>query len=248
MGSQRRRAVWAGRCLIVAILLLGMSAFAAAEWVPVPVSEDASVISHSPDKNYNNCYPGCGPLWSGEFYNNDTWFLTRFYLQFKLPEIQPDQYLASATLWGYYWQSDDTQVPKQKHDIYFVPDDNWTEAGITWNNQPLLNPTPPPIAVLDPAIQTLGWVSWDIKPTVVSEYDGDDHSLSLMFKVNDETIDQKKSGAYFRESESFPECSFLICLDVRTIPSPSVFVGLLSMGLTGLVALMWRRRRQAASR
>lgn len=234
------------RCVAIGVLLAGFCARAGAEWIPV--SEDASVISHSPDTNYNNYYPGYDPLWSGAFYKTETplWFLTRFYLKFVLREIQPDEYIAAAKLYGYYWDSDDGHDPKLKHDIYFVSVDTWTETGITWGNQPLLTPVDSPIAALDPAIQPLGWVTWDITSTVAQQYAPGDNKLSLMFKVNNEAL-QEKTGAYFTESETSSDCSFGIYLDVRTVPAPPVLVGLLSMGLTGLVALVWRRRRRAAS-
>jgi len=112
----------------------------------------------------------------------------------------------------------------------------------------LLTPTLAAIAKFIPTEnETHTWVAWDITSTVANEYVASDDTLSLMFKVCDESSPER-SGEYFTESESFPCCSFELDLDVRLIPAPSALVGLLSMGLMGLAGLVWRHRRRGASR
>jgi len=268
-----------GRCLAIAVLLLALSVVAQAEVIPVPLTEDESVLSDvgSGDGTASTGYPtrnqyykfvtGTGytselkkGLLTGVFYNGTGYLRSRFYLKFNLPEIAPDEYIESAILTGCYER--DPHATDKDHNFYHVENDNWHEGppnspppqpvfttdpldGITWNNQPLLTPTAPALGTFKPGDYTPGsfpWPWWNITSTVRNEYSGN-RILSLMFKAVDESFDENnQNGEYFYEREGCP-CHFTLDLDVRPIPSPSVLVGLLSMGVTGGLVFGYRRWR-----
>jgi len=182
-----------------------------------------------------------------------------------LPVIEPGKYIASATLKGYYL--DDVHGLGLSHEIHYVANDAWSEKpedddpakldqtdaskGITWNNQPLLSPTSlTRLTTFDLAGETPEddatdwwepWVAWDVTSQVLSEYSGDG-VLSLMFKAEDESFsDDNLSYEKFEERECDYCERFVICLDI--VPEPSVFVALLSIGVTGGLVFGYRRWR-----
>lgn len=201
--------------------------------------------------------------------NGTTYLRSRFYLKFDLSELDsyigPGEYIASAVLKGYYCNDHNPTVDKP-HNFYYVEDDAWSEApdevppadqpdldddpinGITWNNQPVPDfENEAPLGVFNPG--SYGLQAWDITSTVVAQHSGD-KQLSLMFKAADESFsdgtgdppsDDNRSGEFFMEQEENGCCQFVICVDV--VPSPSVFVGLLSMGAAGGLVLGYRRWR-----
>jgi hypothetical protein len=298
-----------GRCLAVAVLLLGLSAVARAETIAVGVSEDESVVSdvgpnigdglgtadtgyptvnphyhytinddgsvtyHAPDEtnlDTGKPYGLKGMLWTGVLksgISEGDFLRTRFYLKFDLksvlPTLGPGQHIASATLKGYYY-ADLYPMDDAVHEIYLVNNDNWSENpdefppaltsnpidGVTWDNQPLLDPADSSKGSLlqSFSFSTLtpeSWLSWDITSAVQNEYAGDG-VLSLMFKAQDESFSEDNlSYEKFQEKDCSPCCAFVICLTI--VPGPSTLVGLLSMGATGGLIWGWRRRRARAA-
>ncbi|VGO18847.1 CBM96 family carbohydrate-binding protein [Pontiella sulfatireligans] len=59
--------------------------------------------------------------------------------------------------------------PGDTHTAYFVSDDSWTYAGMTWNNRPALG------AIMDSALQvaTGSWIEFDVTDQVTTECNGD---------------------------------------------------------------------------
>jgi hypothetical protein len=116
---------------ICALFLLVAPAAAVA--VPIPVLEDASVISDAPDANQN------ANTFSGGLFTGTAGFpeIGRFYLKFSLPVFVPGTQVGAATLSGVY-TSDLFDATDALHGIFLVTDDSWSELTLTWNNQPAL--------------------------------------------------------------------------------------------------------------
>ncbi|MBV6645595.1 MAG: DNRLRE domain-containing protein [Cyclobacteriaceae bacterium] len=85
----------------------------------------------------------------------------RIFLQFKVDTIDVVQ---EAILRLRVGRSGSTE-----HTVYYVPDDSWTETGITWNNQPQFT-----TAITSENVASEGqWTDFDITSQVLAEQGGD---------------------------------------------------------------------------
>ena len=138
---------------------------------------DAQVASGNPATNYGVCVgtsKTCNNIYiqssSTSFGNERGW------LKFDLSAIPAGSIINSATLQLWNWKSAGATLPVE---VRSAAVDSWTEAGITWNSQPVLG------AVLDTVTLAAGainnWYSWNVTPFVQSEFTGD-KTVSLLLK------------------------------------------------------------------
>jgi hypothetical protein len=216
------------KMLLLALLVLIAVPVSAAT---LGVGDDESVAGNQPDTNFGG-QTYRGGLWTGQDSGLDG--PARFYLMFDLPDYQPGLAVGSATLYGYYnddWSTDDNGL----HDIYLGASDAWSQATITWNNQP--GTLGSPIATWDAATATLGtWQSWDITSAMNGEYMGDG-VLTLVFRAQDESP-SRNNWEYFAEKDYSTALGFYI--DYTIVPEPGL-VSLFGL-LLGGAALALRRR------
>ncbi|UKJ06737.1 DUF7594 domain-containing protein [Solitalea lacus] len=108
-------------------------------------------------------------------------FSREIYLKFDLSSISPDNYaflrlnIASAGtgISGTTWQ------------VYYVPDDSWTETGINWSNKPAATTLLGTVSG-----KSSGWAEWNITQQALAELAGDKTlSLKLVSTVLGNTMD-----------------------------------------------------------
>lgn len=218
--------------------------------IVVPVSQDESVCSIAPEKNYaQNTNRG------GLFVGSDgTGCVSRFYLQFQIPSSVEANDLVSASLWATYFDDLDRSDNGVSR-IHFVAADDWSEDTITWDNQP--GPTfGTPEASFDPSTAALGdVVEFDLSSIVRQELHAGDRVISLLFTASNESSDRSnRNWEYFAEREFNPDKAFNLTLQTTArvgggtgnggaIPvplPPGAWPALVT--LAGASAMAWRRR------
>lgn len=167
----------------------------------VEVSEDESVVtSATGDSNFSLGSTSInGGLYSGVdggVYESSA----RFYLKFHLPEYVANTQVISATLTGFYYDDFEEQ-DDSVHGIYFVASDSWSEATITFNNQPG-QAYGTSEATFTAAEATPGnFFSWDLTDIVNQEYQ-EDGTLSLLVHADRESVTpDNRNFEYFVEKE-----------------------------------------------
>jgi hypothetical protein len=100
--------------------------------------------------------------------------LRRTYLKFDLSSLPSGTVIDSAIL--HIFRSGDEDVPS----VYSTTD-NWTESGITWNNQPGSVDF-----VGNGVLEVSSWIHWDITSHAGSEFDGD-KVLSVVLRFDSES-------------------------------------------------------------
>jgi len=243
------------RSLLAASLLFPFPSIAlGGATVIVPVAEDESVLSSSPDKNYSDNM-NRGGLFVG---SDGTDCISRFYLKFHLPSDLAAKQIASATLLATYLDDFDRE-DNGVHRIHYVASDDWSEKSITWDNQP--GPTfGTPEATFDAAAFVPGKeVKWDLTEVVKRELEMD-RTLSLMFAAGNEgTGRANRNWEYFPEHELDPAGAFRLSL-VTTLSvgsgggpvpvplPPAVWPAAITLaGAVGLMAQRRIKRRSARS-
>jgi hypothetical protein len=227
-----------------ALTVLGIAGVAEAATFTVPVLEDESVYLKQGKPNFNlDGSTKSGGLFTGVD-GSQTASAARFYLKFALPAYVPETQVTSAILTGYY-NDDYNQADDGTHGIYFVASDSWSEATLTWNNQPA-QAYGLPEATFSAVDATVGsFVSWDITRIVDQEYRGD-RQLSLLFHAENEGLTQRNNNwEYFAEREFDPGKAFRIELTTasKPIPEPSSTLGILAFGVLSIGSALKRKRR-----
>ena len=115
--------------------------------------------------------------------------LRRSYLKFDLSSIPPWMMITSAKLHLYRTTCEDN-IPS----VYSTTD-NWTENGITWNNQP-----GPGALENNSGIASGSWIEWDITSYAASEF-AVDNVLSVVLKFNPESGSDQHADFTSREGE-----------------------------------------------
>ncbi|TQR46763.1 DNRLRE domain-containing protein [Paenibacillus popilliae] len=152
--------------------------------------KDAFVRKSIPKLNYGteqDMYAG---------YNTDFNELYRSFVSFDLSSIPPDQTIKSARL-SIYHEAD--TGPNQIVNLYQL-DREWTERGITWDNQPL--PTEK-IAEIDVG-SISGYQSVDFTNVVIDWYSGNKANNGFILQMADES-EKFFKRFYARESHNTPK-------------------------------------------
>lgn len=127
------------------------------------------------------------------FVHSGTW-IKRTYLQFDLESIPPGTITGATLRLSYGLLGSGGFLV----DLHHVPNDAWTELGMTWNSMPAYNPT-----AISTALTGTGqpYVDWII-PGSLFALDGDG-TLSLMLKIQDE-IHGAGTANYFSSEATLP--------------------------------------------
>lgn len=124
------------RCVIIIVALFALAPFSMI-WVSAnhenfvigPTSIKIDVVA---DSLVNNTNPDVN-------YGELTWLYVSSsaisYLMFELPDLPANATVANARLELYAFSGS----ASGSVDVYYCPDDSWTEGGITWNNKPSYN-------------------------------------------------------------------------------------------------------------
>lgn len=148
----------------------------------INVLEDEAVTNNSADSNFfGNEYSG--GLWVG-YEPGDG--VARSWLKFNLANIPKEIGITGVTLKMYLM--DEYVLPDLPIGICYSANDTWNEETITWNLQPVFDPSP--LDVIDspasPDMFEIGnWYSWDVTSAFVDSL-GSDKNLSLVVKQVDE--------------------------------------------------------------
>ncbi|MDD4880918.1 MAG: DNRLRE domain-containing protein, partial [Gallionellaceae bacterium] len=140
---------------------------------------DAQVASGHAASNYGtgtNLYVQSSSV--SAFGNERSW------LKFNLSGIPAGSTITGATLRLWNWKSAGAALSVE---VRGSADDNWTETGLTWNNQPA------PGGILDTRTLASGtsnvWVDWNVTPFVQAQFGGD-NTVSLLAKpVSEDSAD-----------------------------------------------------------
>ncbi|MGH7215091.1 MAG: DNRLRE domain-containing protein [Tepidisphaeraceae bacterium] len=232
-----------GSLVLAALIVLSPPRAEAGEVVVVPVAQDESVVSGTPDKNLHDSSVS-GGLFTGV--DGGVSGSAHFYLKFLLPARSPGAVAERATLLGYY-ASDFHDLDDGLHAIEFVQSDLWTEETITWANQP-----GPAYgfaeAAWDAAANQAGTEqALDLTAIVQQEFAGDG-VLSLQVKAFNEGITSENNNwEYFVEKEFDPMRAFRLEMVVHTpvqltVPLPPAgWAGLMMLGAIGAVSAIRTR-------
>lgn len=145
-----------------------------------------------------------------------TGYSREVYLQFDLDSVQLP--VSNAVL-RLYCSYGNTTAESSQWQLSLVPDNNWTESGITWNNKPAGT------TVLDtrPGTATPGYTDWDITTAVNSLSSGGLLSLVLVSTVGGQTTD---AGFVSSEALSAAQHPEIICT-YESLPETSARVSML---------------------
>ena len=171
----------------------------------LPPVADAYINSGYPDKNYGE-YPS---LWvKGNRYNKS------IFIKFNLLQIPADATIVSAQLMLYGPSSNRGSIS-----VYYVPDDSWTECGITYNNRPSSS-----IYLTDKEnVSSKSWCSWNIKEDVITAFSDNKILTAVMRYENEEDYE----GAWFFPREFYredirPKLEITYTIPTSPTPTPSV--------------------------
>lgn len=128
---------------------------------------DAQVESGSPGTNLgtsSNLFIQSSTTAASSFGDERSW------LRFDLSSLPAGATITSATLEMFCWRTAGASLPAE---VRGIPNDSWTETGITWNNQPDYTTG----AVLSTQTLAAGatnvWYGWDVTAFAQSEQAGD---------------------------------------------------------------------------
>lgn len=130
----------------------------------------------------------------------------------------------------------DTDVATNTWKIYYVPNDNWQESNITWNNKPSSETTE--LASVNGA-SAGNTIIFDIFNQVLSEYNGD---KILSLKIIS-TVSGSKTNVEFGSKEN-PISIAAPLLVYNTETLPVTLENFTAKANTGLVALKWNTKSE----
>lgn len=156
----------------------------------VPIAADVTVNAANPDSNLNTITTRGGLLSGLDNVGSDY----SFFLRFDLADVDLSQ-VTKVELVGTH--TDDFAERDSFHQVYFVPDDGWSEVDVTWNTRPAYG------AATAGGIEISGStpgdeVRFDVTADVLREAGGD-RTLSLAVA----TIDGRTEDLEFFASREF---------------------------------------------
>lgn len=161
-----------------------VSATPASDAQVIRVSDDAVVLTESPDSNFGNLGgPGIPGLPVGLYAASAN---SRAWLKFNLSHIPRNVCFTRATVNLFCGDGGATDEPIA---LYYSENDTWNENTITWNNAPSYNPEIVDVidSPSDPDMFVTGnWYGWDITTEVQQALVGDG-ILSFVLKLVDES-------------------------------------------------------------
>lgn len=152
-----------GLLLILTLLIGGAAIGTNAAVIQLNPIEDSFVESSAPAVNYG----GTGGLYVGDAQPTAPGSIARSYLKFDLSALPAGAVIDTARLYLY-----NTVMYYPAIDIgaHFLPNDTWTEMGITWTNAPVgFNAVPTALTTINMTV----WTAWDVTPDVQTEWAGD---------------------------------------------------------------------------
>jgi hypothetical protein len=143
------------------------------ETVKLYPSNDAYVDQGNPDINYGTSTKLLLTTKEGA--------ARRILLKFDISTLPPGIMITQAKLFMYCTAYSNISGYTEP-EVWSVDNDNWTESGVTWNNQPTH------ITMLERLSWYVAyWNSWDVKSFVENEYYAGEKIVSLKLKTQDET-------------------------------------------------------------
>jgi hypothetical protein len=121
------------RYAILSCLALALLSSNLCPGATVPVAADVTVNAANPDSNLNSITTRGGLLSGLDNTGSDY----SFFLKFDLSSVDANE-VGSAKLIGTY--TDDFGPVDSFHQLFFVPDDSWSESSVTWTTRPALGP------------------------------------------------------------------------------------------------------------
>ncbi|MCS7131499.1 MAG: DNRLRE domain-containing protein, partial [Hadesarchaea archaeon] len=154
-----------------------------ATWL-MPTMDDAQVLENAPDNNYG---------WTTYMIvssSRENLMNRRAFIKFDISQGVPAGYtIENARL--YLWCYSVLGKRGMNVQLYAVEDDSWTEATITWNNQPALGSLLDTVAVTEEN----KWYSWDITSFVLQQR-GVDNIVSLCLRAERENLTEPENFSY----------------------------------------------------
>ncbi|MCS7131349.1 MAG: DNRLRE domain-containing protein, partial [Hadesarchaea archaeon] len=145
---------------------------------------DSQVVENFPDRNYGSVtYSYVGS-------STTEWKNERVFLKFDVGKLIPAGYeIKGAKLYVNCFRI--SGAAGKNVQVYAVEDDSWTEATITWNNQPALGSPLGTVAITEED----KWYSWDVTSFVVQQR-GVDNIVSLCLRAETENLAEPENFSY----------------------------------------------------
>jgi hypothetical protein len=197
--------------------------------------DDSLVVSEATlvDQNY-----GADPqlvVWA-----NYPVFGARSYLKFDLSGIPAGEVVTFARLNLFQFNGGGFASGV---DVFRVADDSWSEATITWNNQPVLVPADPDLIAWDPALTgyARGWISFDLlangqwDPSV--DFEPGDGQVSVILRITGGEVNTQRAHNLCSSEASGFDC--LLLSDVGPYPgrAPQLVIGTPEPQLAAMIGL-----------
>jgi hypothetical protein len=154
---------------------------------------DSQVASGNPTTNYGTT----GNLYiqsASSGYGNE-----RAWLKFDLSAIPAGSAISNATLQLWNWKAAGASMPAE---VRGGSDDSWTEAGITWNNQPAFGAALSTQTLVGGTTTPNVWYNWDVTSFVQSKMSGN-KLVSLVVKPVTEGSTDSPSPSYAFDSKEY---------------------------------------------
>ena len=164
--------------------------------------------------------------------------IKRSLVSFDLSKIPAGQVIVQATLSLYLSTPPATTRILEVHRVTA----NWTEQGVTWNNQPNFQATPTSTATSGVIVT---WVNWTVTTDIATGYSNPSQWFGFTIKDSQEPIQAGGSLLDFNSGDGSaplrPQLSVIYALQIPEIPAWTAL--LLGVGGVGLIYSQTLKRR-----